>query len=129
MRTRSNRKDHFQELRAKLLVERAKIGPDRQSQLRVLSTPLDTAVEDQVPLLHDQFVAISTTSRNRRKLALINSALDRLARGEYGICEECGEQIPLKRLQAVPWAAYCVPCQERTESMGSAEEAALAAPA
>jgi DnaK suppressor protein len=82
-----------------------------------------------VPLLHEQFVAISTTSRTRQKLASIQSALDRLARGEFGICEKCEEEIPLKRLQAVPWASYCVPCQERMESVGSFEEESLVASA
>jgi RNA polymerase-binding transcription factor len=33
--------------------------------------------------------------------------------GEYGICLSCGEAIPAKRLQAVPWAKYCVKCQEK----------------
>jgi DnaK suppressor protein len=126
MATRSNRKARFEELRARLLAERATIPSDRQSQRRVLSTPANAASEDQAPLLHDQFVAISTTSRHRRKLALIDGALDRLARGEYGLCDECGEPIPLKRLQAVPWAEYCIPCQERMESVASVEEEALA---
>jgi DnaK suppressor protein len=99
---------------------------DRQSQLQVLTTPDNTAAEDQVPLLHEQFVAINTTRRNRKKLALIESALQRLARGEFGICEYCEEEIPLKRLRAVPWASYCVRCQERSESGRSSEEEALA---
>jgi DnaK suppressor protein len=129
MRTSSNRKARLKELRSRLLTERATIMSDRQNQLQVLITPENTAAEDQVPLLHEQFVALSTTSRNRNKLALIQSALNRLARGELGICEGCEEEIPLKRLQAIPWASYCVPCQERIESMGSGEEEALAATA
>jgi DnaK suppressor protein len=129
MGTRSNREALLKELRSRLLAERATIMSDRQNQLQVLITPENTAAEDQVPLLHEQFVAVSTTSRNRKKLALIQSALNRHARGEFGICEGCEGEIPIKRLQAIPWASYCVPCQERIESMGSAEEEALAATA
>ena len=90
----------------------------------MLVTPENTATEDQVPLLHEQFVAITTSSRDRQRLASIQSALERLKR-EFGICESCEEQIPLKRLQAIPWAACCVPCQERMERTGSAEEQGL----
>jgi DnaK suppressor protein len=129
MQTSGNRKARLEELRARLLAERAAIMSERQSQLQVLMTPENTAAEDHVQLLHEQFVAVSTTSRNRLKLARIQSALDRLARGEFGICEECEEEIPLKRLQAIPWASCCVSCQERTESMGAAGEEAIAATA
>ena len=113
------------DLRVSLLAERARITSDRQSQLQVLVTPENTATEDQVPLLHEQFVAITTSSRDRRRLASIQSALERLERGEFGICEACEEQIPLKRLQAIPWAALCVPCQEQMEQTGSAEDQEL----
>jgi DnaK suppressor protein len=129
MQTSSNREARLKELRASLLDERARIISDRQNQLQMFITPENIAAEDQVPLLHDQFVAISTTARNRWKLTLIQSALDRLARGEFGICEECEEEIPLKRLEAIPWALYCVPCQEQMESVGPVEEEALAATA
>jgi DnaK suppressor protein len=125
MRTKSNREAPLAELRASLLAERARITSDRQSQLQVLVTPENTATEDQVPLLHEQFVAITTSSRDRRRLAAIQSALERFERGEFGICEACEEQIPLKRLQAIAWASFCVPCQEQMEQTGSAEEQEL----
>jgi len=63
--------------------------------------------------MHDQFVALRQHRMERRKLKLIDTALERLDRGEFGICEGCGDAIPPKRLEAIPWAAYCVPCQER----------------
>ena len=125
MRTKSNREARLAELRASLLAERARITSDRQGQLQVLVTPENTATEDQVPLLHEQFVAITTSSGDRRRLASIQSALERCERGEFGICEACEEQIPLKRLQAIPWASLCVPCQEQLEQTGSAEEQEL----
>jgi DnaK suppressor protein len=45
----------------------------------------------------------------------IDDALRRLDRGSYGICEECGKQIDEARLEAVPWAHYCVVDQARVE--------------
>ncbi len=43
----------------------------------------------------------------------IAQALARLDDGSYGVCQSCGRQIPAERLQAVPWAALCVPCSGR----------------
>jgi RNA polymerase-binding transcription factor DksA len=45
----------------------------------------------------------------------IDDALRRLADGTYGICEECGKPIDEARLEAVPWARYCVVDQARVE--------------
>jgi DnaK suppressor protein len=57
--------------------------------------------------------------REESKLRAIDAALARLERGDYGVCANCGEDIPLVRLKVVPFANYCVDCQhERTESMG-----------
>jgi DnaK suppressor protein len=45
----------------------------------------------------------------------IDEALERLDEGTYGICEECGEEIGEKRLQAIPFALYCLECQQENE--------------
>ena len=45
------------------------------------------------------------------ELARINVALDRMATGDYGICDDCGRNIPLARLQALPYATQCIKCQ------------------
>ena len=46
------------------------------------------------------------------QLKAIDAALSRLERGRYGICEKCKKEIPLERLKAVPFAAYCIDCQK-----------------
>jgi len=43
----------------------------------------------------------------------INEALDRIEAGTYGRCVSCGNPIPDERLEAVPWAALCVPCSAK----------------
>ena len=125
MQTSTNKKARVAELRASLLAEQARLTSDRMTDLQVLITPENTAVEDRAPLLHDQFVAITKHSRDRQRLASIKSALQRFDRGEFGICEECEEEIPVERLQAIPWAAYCVPCQERLERFRSTAQQEL----
>lgn len=45
----------------------------------------------------------------------IDDALDRMDRGVYGVCEECGDPIGKRRLQIRPYAALCVACKQREE--------------
>ena len=49
------------------------------------------------------------------KLRRITAAIERLNDSSYGICEECGAKISEKRLQVMPFAAYCLECQEALE--------------
>jgi DnaK suppressor protein len=52
----------------------------------------------------------------------ITSALDRLRAGEYGLCHQCEEEIPEKRLRALPFATRCLSCQESAEQRRSSEQ-------
>jgi len=56
-------------------------------------------------------------TREKQKLEQIESALARMEKGEYGFCEDCGENIPLGRLKAMPFATLCVKCKSERESM------------
>ena len=58
---------------------------------------------------------MSMSTNDRQLLESIDSALYRIAEGEYGYCENCGELIQEKRLEALPWAHHCVKCQEMNE--------------
>lgn len=49
------------------------------------------------------------------ELKLIDEALSRLTKGEYGVCLDCGEPISSKRLETFPYAARCIICQEAIE--------------
>ena len=71
------------------------------------------AEEDQAQLSHDEFVSLRLNSLDYKQLRLIDEALDRLNAGEYGVCLSCEEPIAPKRLRALPWARFCVRCQER----------------
>lgn len=66
-------------------------------------------------------VAIRNLDRESAMLKNVQAALARLDNGTFGVCLRCDEDIPEKRLNAVPWAAYCVKCQEvvdRQRAMG-----------
>lgn len=54
----------------------------------------------------------SLSNSERTVLTMVEDALRRIDEGEFGTCQECGEVIQKKRLDAVPWARYCLSCQE-----------------
>jgi DnaK suppressor protein len=53
-----------------------------------------------------------------RELARIENALERMRAGQYGVCEACGVKIPMARLNALPYATYCIECQREAERSG-----------
>jgi len=55
------------------------------------------------------------TDREKRKLAQIDDAIERIDDSTYGLCEDCGVKIPKARLKVLPFAKYCIECQEKTE--------------
>ena len=64
---------------------------------------------------HDADFSISCIENLEDEIAQIDDALQRLDAGTYGRCEECGEAIPLARLERLPFAPLCVPCKTREE--------------
>ncbi len=76
--------------------------------------PLDLA--DTATELYTQEFNYSLSENDRAQLALVDAALERMDSGGYGECEECGETISDARLKAVPWAIYCLECQEDKEA-------------
>ncbi len=62
---------------------------------------------------HEEWIFLNRNTLDMKLLREVEDALRRIRKGTYGICHECDEPISAKRLDAVPWAKYCVPCQER----------------
>jgi DnaK suppressor protein len=61
------------------------------------------------------YLTFETVERERTTLRQIELALARLRAGTYGICQNCGTEISLERLRAVPWARFCLPCEQESE--------------
>jgi len=68
--------------------------------------------EDQAQHSLTEAISLRLNGFDYLQLRQIQEALDRLQLGEYGICLSCEEPIAAKRLHALPWAKYCVKCQE-----------------
>ncbi len=58
-----------------------------------------------------------------RELARIEYALERMHTGQFGICEGCGCSIPMARLNALPYATFCITCQREAERQGATSAA------
>lgn len=54
-------------------------------------------------------------SGERQLLLQVEDALTRMTNGAYGRCVHCGQPIAAPRLEALPWAKYCIDCQELQE--------------
>lgn len=72
--------------------------------------PVDLAVRN-----YSKNVMLAVSENESRQLSLIDEALLRIKDKEYGLCQNCEKQINQKRLAAIPWARYCIDCQELVE--------------
>ena len=74
-------------------------------------------IYDQASSERDRELGLLLNDRERGKLRQIDEALLRIEDGEYGVCEECEEEIPLGRLKVMPFARFCVRCQSDMEKL------------
>lgn len=74
-------------------------------------------IYDQASTERDRELGLLLGDREREKLHAIDEALLRIKEDEYGICEECEEEIPLGRLKALPFARHCVRCKSDLEKV------------
>jgi DnaK suppressor protein len=70
---------------------------------------------DETVLANERDLIVDRLNREASVFRQVAAALDRIAAGEFGICLECGESIPRRRLAALPWAALCLECQEAAD--------------
>jgi len=88
--------------------------PTANLVLHASDDPYDSA--DWAGKSHEEWIFLQKNSVDMAVLREIEDALDRLRDGTYGTCMDCGIAISRKRLEAVPWARYCVTCQERRQT-------------
>ncbi len=96
-----------------LLKKRSELLASAKNQPEVLATSVRSPddVEFAVRTAEQDLNAVTANLRSRM-LKEIDYALQRCAGGTYGVCEGCGGEISAGRLKAIPWARYCVICQE-----------------
>ena len=113
-------KRDLQPMRAALLAKRLQLvgAIDRLGNEALRADEPDTDSEDVADHGTDAFernMTLGLMENEARTLQQIEEALEQMATGRYGVCTQCGTAIPLVRLEALPFATTCVPCQEKAE--------------
>jgi DnaK suppressor protein len=108
-------KSSLKEIKEKLLAERELLieklkGNDLSIDDAETPDPVDLAVRN-----YSKNVQLAVSENESKQLALIDEALLRIDDDEYGSCQNCEKEINPKRLAAIPWARYCLDCQELLE--------------
>jgi DnaK suppressor protein len=115
--------EQLSQLRQQIEAERSRLRQDIREELTrsdseqyatLVGQVHDAGEESVADLLSDINAAVLGNSI--KALREVEAALERLRQGTYGRCEECGEDIPLARLQAYPPARLCLADQERYEA-------------
>ncbi len=119
--------DRFDALRERLGKQRQEIRDMYKQDLKAGQESADDGTEDIVDranAAYNRELMFSLSDSERQLLLQIEDALLRLAEGIYGRCANCSQRISMQRLEAVPWAKYCIDCQELAEK-GMLNEAEL----
>jgi RNA polymerase-binding protein DksA len=77
--------------------------------------PSDNHPGDMATSTFDRELDATLEGNEERLLQAIDSALQRIENGSYGICQSCGQPIGAERLEALPWTTQCIDCKRREE--------------
>ena len=110
MQTKRSKKE-IEQLREILLAKRDELNnriEQRRQEILMEQEPEDEAA---IAVRNSSAgMAIANIERELRTMGEIDLSLRRIETGEYGVCGVCGEEIPLARLNAIPWTRRCVSC-------------------
>ncbi|HEY0513953.1 MAG TPA: TraR/DksA family transcriptional regulator [Thermoanaerobaculia bacterium] len=110
--------DRYEALRERLEKQRDEIVNMYKQDLRAGQESADDGTEDIVDRANNAYnreLMFSLSDAERNTLLQIENALRRMDDKAYGRCANCGQNIAILRLEALPWARFCVDCQELAE--------------
>jgi RNA polymerase-binding protein DksA len=114
--------DHFRRLlleeRQRVVAALQNLHDDHQGSLSEEAgeeTAFDNHLADTATETYDRELDYTLEENSEHVLAGIDAALQRIEEGTYGVCTSRGEQIPVERLEALPWATLCIDCQRERE--------------
>jgi DnaK suppressor protein len=117
-----SRKEAIINMRDVLLKRRDALRKILAGDLSVLKELRNTSTGDLIDAAldsaHDE-ISSQLAEVESRELAATENALERIRTGQYGICERCGCNIPMARLNALPYATLCINCQREAEQFGA----------
>jgi DnaK suppressor protein len=85
------------------------------NESKEVETNIAQDVVDKAESSYTKEFLLSLSDTERDQFMLIDDALRRLDKDDFGLCQLCGREISRKRLEALPWTPYCINCQEKAE--------------
>ena len=105
---------HFKQLIEERISELERTASASQKETEAYATRHGDPA-DQATAEYERQAIVYRAAEARQKIKTLQQALERIRSGKYGECAECGGEIEKKRLEVVPWARYCITCQEARE--------------
>jgi DnaK suppressor protein len=87
-----------------------------QNESKSIETGIAQDLGDKAESSYTKEFLLSLSDFERQRLSLIDEALMRIEKGNFGSCLLCQKEIGKKRLNVIPWAPHCIKCQEEQES-------------
>ena len=113
-----NREEAIQKIKQKLIKERdeliKKLKENQTDEFKKLNDDIGDNF-DKASQNISMETMLTFSDLDKKKLEDIEYAIKKIENGTYGYCEECGEEIPIERLEFLPFAKYCIECQEEIE--------------
>ena len=108
--------DHYRKLlEARRINLRASVARTEEDGRAAQVTDSAQDIADRASSSYQKEFLFARSNNDRQFLQMVEHALSNIAEGIYGECENCGNDINERRLEAVPWARHCISCQEKLE--------------
>jgi DnaK suppressor protein len=104
----------LEKFKAILLAKQEELSGGLRNRDEILIEKTPDAL-DEVQLAGERELAIRNLDREASLLRNVRAAIFRINDGSFGVCMHCEEDIKMKRLEALPWAAFCIRCQEAAD--------------
>ena len=111
-------KEQLEQFRSQLLQKRDEILAEAGKTLSEMTDQTTNIPDpnDRATIESGRSFELRIRDRERKLLAKIEEAIGRLDEGEYGVCDGCGEDIGIKRLEARPVTTFCIDCKTLQET-------------
>jgi len=110
-------KKFIEQSKQTLIREYESLKEDIQLLKENLKNEVDVDIEEGDPEIIEREKSVTLMEALEARMAAIEHALEIIEAGQYGICERCGQEIPVARLEVKPEATLCVKCQSDVERM------------
>ncbi|WP_353684874.1 RNA polymerase-binding protein DksA [Thermodesulfovibrio sp. 3907-1M] len=120
---KKTRQERIQEIKKKLLEQKRQILVDAGVMLSNLPSESNLSeIGDMASQEIDRSFLLRLRDRERKLLKKIEKTLEKIENGTYGICESCGAEIPIERLEARPVTDLCIECKTEQEEVEKLKE-------